>query len=146
MIDQILGFGPEKRFNDVVLLDPADTDWLVGFNILCAHSEVEKNIVASELGAVFGWLLTKWGDQTTFWSACSSPSPILRGTDANGGLLRCDSFELVISEGIVIVKVEPLPVSLSTVTFPPSSSVNSLTMYNPSPTPSKSRASELSTW
>lgn len=61
-------------------------------------------------------------------------------------LLRRHSLEMVISEGIWIVNVEPFSGSLSTATFPPSSSVNALAMYNPSPTPSKGRVSELSIW
>jgi hypothetical protein len=63
LIDQILGHVPEKRFDDVVLFDPADTDYPIGFNILSAHSELEKNILSSDLGAVFRRLSTSWGDQ-----------------------------------------------------------------------------------
>ena len=65
LIDQILGHIPDKRFDDVVLFDPADTDYPIGFNILSAHSELEKNILASDLGAVFRRLSTSWGDQMT---------------------------------------------------------------------------------
>ncbi|MGH8545615.1 MAG: type IV secretory system conjugative DNA transfer family protein, partial [Gammaproteobacteria bacterium] len=65
LIDQILGHIPEKRFDDVVLFDPADTDYPIGFNILSAHSEIEKNILSSDLGAVFRRLSTSWGDQMT---------------------------------------------------------------------------------
>lgn len=65
LIDQIMGHIPEKRFDDVVLFDPADTDYPIGFNILSAHSELEKNILASDLGSVFRRLSTSWGDQMT---------------------------------------------------------------------------------
>jgi hypothetical protein len=65
LIDQILGHISDKRFDDVVLFDPADTDFPIGFNILSAHSELEKNILASDLGAVFRRLSTSWGDQMT---------------------------------------------------------------------------------
>ncbi len=60
--------------------------------------------------------------------------------------VQSQSLELTISVGIVRVKVEPFSSSLSTAIFPPSSAVNSLTIYNPSPTPSKERLCELSTW
>ena len=65
LIDQILGFIPEERFADVVLLDPADEEYPVGFNILSAHSELEKNLLASDLVGVFRRLSTSWGDQMT---------------------------------------------------------------------------------
>ena len=45
LIDEILGRIPEKRWGDVVLLDPSDEEYPVGFNVLKAHSEVEKNLL-----------------------------------------------------------------------------------------------------
>jgi Type IV secretion-system coupling protein DNA-binding domain len=65
LIDQILEHIPEERFGDVVLLDPSDEAYPVGFNILSAHSELEKNLLASDLVAVFRRLSTSWGDQMT---------------------------------------------------------------------------------
>lgn len=63
LIDQILGIVPDRRIEDVVLLDPSDEQYSVGFNILSAHSEVEKNLLASDLVSVFKRLSTSWGDQ-----------------------------------------------------------------------------------
>ena len=63
LIDRILGMIPPERINDVVLLDPADESHSVGFNILSAHSHLEKNLLASDLIAVFQRLSTSWGDQ-----------------------------------------------------------------------------------
>ncbi|MGB7547459.1 MAG: type IV secretory system conjugative DNA transfer family protein [Terracidiphilus sp.] len=65
LIDEILGRIPERRHNDVVLLDPSDEAYPVGFNVLKAHSEVEKNLLGSDLVAVFQRLSTSWGDQMT---------------------------------------------------------------------------------
>lgn len=65
LIERVLERIPEKRCDDVVLFDPADTEWPVGFNILSAYSEVEKNILSSDLGAVFKRLATSWGDNMT---------------------------------------------------------------------------------
>src|SRR5207247_2046250 len=65
LIDQILGQIPEERFDDVVLLDASDEEYPVGFNILTARSEIEKNLLASDLVAVFRRLSTTWGDQMT---------------------------------------------------------------------------------
>jgi hypothetical protein len=63
LIDRICGVIPESRINDVVLVDPSDSEYSVGFNILSAHSELEKNLLASDLVAVFQRLSTSWGDQ-----------------------------------------------------------------------------------
>jgi len=65
LIDQILEYIPQNRLQDVVLLDPADEEYPVGFNILSAHSELEKNLLASDLVGVFRRLSTSWGDQMT---------------------------------------------------------------------------------
>jgi hypothetical protein len=63
LIDRILGIIPANRINDVVLVDPSDEQYSVGFNILSAHSELEKNLLASDLVSVFERLSTSWGDQ-----------------------------------------------------------------------------------
>jgi len=63
LIDRILGVIPKERIQDVVLLDPADESHSVGFNILSAHSNLEKNLLASDLIAVFQRLSSSWGDQ-----------------------------------------------------------------------------------
>jgi hypothetical protein len=63
LVDRILGIIPRERVNDVVLLDPTDEEFSVGFNILSAHSDFEKNLLASDLVSVFRRLSTSWGDQ-----------------------------------------------------------------------------------
>jgi hypothetical protein len=63
LVDKLLGVIPENRIDDVVLLDPADEGYSVGFNILSAHSDLEKNLLASDLVSVFQRLSTSWGDQ-----------------------------------------------------------------------------------
>ncbi len=65
LIDHILEYVPPERFSDVVLFDPSDTEYPVGFNILSAHSELEKNLLSSDLVSVFRRLSTSWGDQMT---------------------------------------------------------------------------------
>lgn len=65
LVDRILERIPEARHDDVVLLDPADEAFPVAFNILSAHSELERNLLASDLVAVFRRLATSWGDQMT---------------------------------------------------------------------------------
>lgn len=63
LIDDVIARLPTERAEDVVLLDPADEDFPVGFNVLSAHSATEKNLLASDLVAVFKRLSTSWGDQ-----------------------------------------------------------------------------------
>lgn len=63
LIDDILGLIPTERLNDVIVFDPSDTEFPIGFNILDAHSELEKNLLASDLVGIFKRLSTSWGDQ-----------------------------------------------------------------------------------
>ena len=64
-VDEVLSAIPQERVEDVVLVDPANPEYVVGFNILQAHSELEKTLLASDLVAVFRRLSTSWGDQMT---------------------------------------------------------------------------------
>ncbi|MGH7593910.1 MAG: type IV secretion system DNA-binding domain-containing protein [Gemmatimonadales bacterium] len=63
LIEDILARMPEERVNDVVVFDPADEAYPVGFNILSAHSELERTLLASDLVSVFKRLSTSFGDQ-----------------------------------------------------------------------------------
>lgn len=63
LIDDILARIPEERAGDVVVFDPADEAYPVGFNILSAHSELERTLLSSDLVAVFKRLSTSFGDQ-----------------------------------------------------------------------------------
>jgi len=63
LIEGILAYIPASRIDDVVVIDPADGEYPVGFNILSAHSEIEKDILSSDLVAAFRRLSTSWGDQ-----------------------------------------------------------------------------------
>jgi hypothetical protein len=62
LIERILSVIPNERIGDVVLLDPSDEEFSVGFNILSAHSDLEKTVLASDLISVFERLSTSWGD------------------------------------------------------------------------------------
>ncbi len=63
LIDSLFKWIPKHRYNDVIVLDPADTEFPVGLNVLSEHSETEKEILSSDLVAVFRRLSTSWGDQ-----------------------------------------------------------------------------------
>ncbi len=62
LIEDILANIPEERIADVVLIDPHDAEFPVGLNILVAHSDIEKELLASDLVAVFRRFSTSWGD------------------------------------------------------------------------------------
>lgn len=63
LIEGILPYISNERYKDVIIVDPSDSDFPVGFNILSAHSDIEKEILASDLVAVFRRLSTSFGDQ-----------------------------------------------------------------------------------
>ena len=65
LVDAVLARIPEGRCQDVVLFDPSDADYPVGFNILEARSELERNLLASDLVVVFRRFSSTWGDQMT---------------------------------------------------------------------------------
>ncbi|MFP5041613.1 type IV secretory system conjugative DNA transfer family protein [Parasediminibacterium sp. JCM 36343] len=63
LIDSILAHVPAHRESDIVIVDPSDTGCIIPFNLLKAHSAIEKEILASDLVATFRRLSTSWGDQ-----------------------------------------------------------------------------------
>jgi hypothetical protein len=63
LIDEITARIPEERAEDVVVFAPGDEEHPIGFNILAAHSEVEKTLLSSDLVGIFRRLSTSWGDQ-----------------------------------------------------------------------------------
>lgn len=65
LVDEILGRIPEERLADVILFDPADAGYPVAWNILEAHSELERTLLASDLVGIFRRFSTSWGDQMT---------------------------------------------------------------------------------
>ena len=63
LIDDVISLVPEERLQDVVLIDPSDTEYPIGLNILEVHSEIEKEVLSSDLVASFKKFATSWGDQ-----------------------------------------------------------------------------------
>ncbi len=63
LIENILPYIPEHRIQDVILIDPSDASFPVGFNFLTAHSDIEKEVLSSDLVSVFRRFSTSWGDQ-----------------------------------------------------------------------------------
>lgn len=65
LIEEVISHIPEERLKDVVLVDPSDSEYPIGLNLLSAYSESEKTILASDLVALFRRFATSWGDQMT---------------------------------------------------------------------------------
>jgi hypothetical protein len=63
LADAILGRVPANRIDDVVAIDPSDAEYPVGINVLAAHSETERTLLAADLVALFRRQSTSWGDQ-----------------------------------------------------------------------------------
>ena len=65
LVDEIAGRIPAERLQDAILFDPADSGYPVAWNILEAHSELERTLLASDLVGIFRRFSTSWGDQMT---------------------------------------------------------------------------------
>jgi hypothetical protein len=63
LIEHILPYIPKHRINDVLIIDPSDADYPIGFNLLHAHTQLEKELLASDLVSLFRRFSTSWGDQ-----------------------------------------------------------------------------------
>jgi hypothetical protein len=63
LIDDVISLVPKNRLEDIVLIDPSDTDYPIGLNILQAHTDIEKEVLSSDLVASFRKYATSWGDQ-----------------------------------------------------------------------------------
>ena len=53
LVDTVLEHIPTNRINDVILFDVADSDFPIGFNLLQANTEEEKNLIASGVVSTF---------------------------------------------------------------------------------------------
>jgi excisionase family DNA binding protein len=95
LIDQVIGRIPEERIPDVVLLDPSDDAYPVGFNILSAHSDLERNLLASDLVSVFRRLSTSFGDQMTTVLG----NAILAFLESSGGGTLSDLKKFLVEPG-----------------------------------------------
>ncbi|MBK9631946.1 MAG: type IV secretion system DNA-binding domain-containing protein [Saprospiraceae bacterium] len=65
LIDEIIKNIPENRLKDVILVDPSDSEYPIGLNLLSAYTDPEKIILSSDLVALFRRFATSWGDQMT---------------------------------------------------------------------------------
>ena len=62
IVEDILLRIPEHRKNDVIIIDPSDENYSIGFNLLGAKTDVEKIVLSSDLVSSFKKYATSWGD------------------------------------------------------------------------------------
>jgi len=65
LFEELLNYVPENRHDDVVILDPTDTEYPVGLNLLECSSPEERYYIAREMKAIIERLLQ---DQYTYQS------------------------------------------------------------------------------
>lgn len=63
--DDVLLRIPKHRVDDVIIIDPSDTDFPIGFNLLEAKSDAERIVLSSDLVSAFKRYATSWGDNMT---------------------------------------------------------------------------------
>lgn len=63
LIDLLLPHVPPDRLDDVILFDPSDEEFAIGFNPLAASSTREKELLAADFIAVMRQHTSSWGDQ-----------------------------------------------------------------------------------
>jgi hypothetical protein len=63
LIDALLPHVPQERLDDVILFDPSDEEYAIGFNPLAAGSNREKELLAADFIAVMRQHTSSWGDQ-----------------------------------------------------------------------------------
>jgi hypothetical protein len=65
IVEDVIARVPDHRIDDVILIDPSDTDFPIGFNLLHAPTELEKIVLSSDIVEVFKRYATAWGDTMT---------------------------------------------------------------------------------
>lgn len=91
-IEEIIPHIPKDRLNDVILIDPSDSEYSFGFNLLSAKTEVEKIVLSSDLVDAFIRHSTSWGDQMT--SVLSNAINTFLNSSKGGTLLDLKRFLL----------------------------------------------------
>lgn len=67
LVDDLLEYIPSNRINDVILFDVGDAEYPIGFNLLQADNEDEKNRIASGVVSTFQKLFdNSWGPRLEY--------------------------------------------------------------------------------
>jgi len=92
IVEDVLARIPNFRKNDVILIDPSDTEYPIGFNLLEAKTEIEKIILSSDLVSAFKRHASAWGDNMT--AVLSNAINAFLESDTGGTLLELKRFLL----------------------------------------------------
>lgn len=90
IVEDILNRIPESRKDDVILIDPSDIDFPIGFNLLHAETEAEKLVLSSDLVSAFREHSTSWGDTMT--SVLSNAIDTFLESTTGGTLIELKRF------------------------------------------------------
>jgi hypothetical protein len=92
IVEDILKRIPEHRKDDVIILDPSDSDFPVGFNLLDADTEAQRLVLSSDLVGAFKKYATSWGDRMT--SVLANAIDTFLDSDIGGTLIELKRFLL----------------------------------------------------
>ena len=92
VIDDVVARIPKHRRDDVILFDPSDTEYPIGFNLLQAKTDIEKIVLSSDLVEVFKSRSTSWGDTMT--AVLSNAINAFLESEKGGTLLELRRFLL----------------------------------------------------
>lgn len=65
LVDDILLRLPADSLDKVILVDPSDTEFPIGFNLFQATTDIEKIVLSSDLVEIIRAQATSWGDSMT---------------------------------------------------------------------------------
>ena len=92
IVEDILLRIPEHRKNGVIIIDPSDTEFPIGFNLLQATTDAEKIVLSSDLVSAFKRHATAWGDTMT--SVLSNAINTFLESSKGGTLIELKRFLL----------------------------------------------------
>jgi len=92
IVEDVLLRIPEHRKDDVLLIDPYDTDFPIGFNILHANTDAEKIVLSSDIVSAFKRFATSWGDNMS--SVLSQAVNTFLESSTGGTLIELKRFLL----------------------------------------------------
>jgi len=92
IVEDILLRIPEHRKNDVIVIDPSDENYSVGFNLLGATTDAEKIVLSSDLVSSFKRHATAWGDNMS--AVLSNAINTFLESSRNGTLIELKRFLL----------------------------------------------------
>lgn len=92
IVEDVIDRVPDHRIKDVILIDPSDSEYSFGFNLLHAPTELEKIVLSSDIVEVFKRYATAWGDTMT--SVLSQAVNTFLETRTGGTLIELKRFLL----------------------------------------------------